>query len=171
MWHPFADEAPLRRIQRLWRRLAPVRAAFVVLPLLLACTTETRLGPEAIAGKIPDGTVDMHQVQVAYIGSGSAGSGVLRFRGVDYPFRVGGLGVGGIGASTVDAEGEVYNLPSVAQFPGAYAQGRYGFAIGTRSGGDLWLQNERGVIMHLHAKRTGLMLSLGGDAVDIRMDQ
>jgi hypothetical protein len=33
------------------------------------------------------------------------------------------------------------------------------------------LQNEAGVIMHLKAKRTGLMLSLGGDAVVISMRQ
>ena len=50
------------------------------------------------------------------------------------------------------AQGEVYKLNSLVQFPGAYAQGRYGFAIGDRSGGDLWLQNEAGVILHLKAK-------------------
>jgi len=54
-------------------------------------------------------------------------------------------------------------------FRGAYAQGRYGFALGTTSAGDLWLQNEHGVVLRLRAKRTGLMLSLGGDAVVISM--
>jgi hypothetical protein len=77
--------------------------------------------------------------------------------------------VGGIGASTIDAEGEVYKLASVASFPGTYGQASYGFVFGTKSAGDLWLQNEAGVIMHLKAKRTGLMLSLGGDAVVISM--
>jgi hypothetical protein len=33
------------------------------------------------------------------------------------------------------------------------------------------LQNEHGVIMRLRAKREGLMLSLGGDAVVITMNQ
>jgi hypothetical protein len=56
-------------------------------------------------------------------------------------------------------------------FPGAYAQARYGFALGTASIGELWLQNNNGVIMHLKAKREGLMLSLGGDAVVIEMNQ
>ena len=88
-----------------------------------------------------------------------------------YRFNVGGLGVGGIGASTIDAVGEVYKLRRLADFPGAYAQARYGFAVGTASGGDLWMQNEAGVVMHLKAKRTGLMLSLGGDAVVISMAQ
>ena len=65
----------------------------------------------------------------------------------------------------------MYNLSNLAQFPGTYGQARYGFAIGTASGGDLWLQNEAGVIMRLMAKRTGLMLSLGGNAVIISMNQ
>jgi len=43
--------------------------------------------------------------------------------------------------------------------------------LGTVSTGDLWLQNGNGVIMRLVAKRQGLMLSLGGDAVVIQMNQ
>ena len=77
--------------------------------------------------------------------------------------------MGGIGVSKIEAEGEVYNLKSLQLFPGAYVQGRYGFALGTTSGGDLWLQNASGVVMHLHAKRQGLMLSLSGDAIIIDM--
>jgi len=138
---------------------------------LAGCTGSVALGPAAVQGKTPDGTVDMQEVQAAYIGSGAAGTGVLFFRGRQYPFQVGGVGVGGIGLSTVDAAGEVYNLRDISQFPGTYGQARYGFAIGTSSAGDLWMQNEAGVILHLKAKRTGLILSLGGDAVVISMSQ
>jgi hypothetical protein len=137
--------------------------------LVTACSSGGQVGPDAIARKTPDGTVEIQQVQVAYIGSGSRGSGTLNYRGRSYPFSVGGLGIGGIGASTIEATGEVYDLPDVTRFPGIYGQGRYGFAIGRRSAGDLWLQNEAGVIMHLKAQRTGLILSLGGDAVRIVM--
>jgi hypothetical protein len=49
----------------------------------------------------------------------------------------------------------VYGLRRLSDFPGAYAQGRYGFALGTTSAGDLWLQNEHGVVMRLRTKRTG----------------
>jgi hypothetical protein len=139
--------------------------------LVAGCTGSIALGPDAVKGKTPDGTVDMQEVQAAYIGSGSAGTGLLSFRGKDYPFKVGGVGVGGIGLSTIDAAGEVYNLRDLAQFPGTYGQARYGFAIGTASAGDLWMQNESGVILHLKAKRTGLILSLGGDAVVISLNQ
>lgn len=134
-----------------------------------ACSGSMKVGPEAVQGLTPDGTVTMTQVQVAYIGSGGGGTGTLYYKSKAYPFTVGGLGVGGIGASTLDATGEVYKLKSIADFPGAYVQGRYGFALGTESAGDLWLQNDAGVILHLKAKRTGLMLSLGGDAVVISM--
>jgi hypothetical protein len=135
------------------------------------CSSSTKVGPEAIAGLTPDATVDMQQVQVAYLASGGGGSGSLYYRGRAYPFSVGGLGVGGIGASTITAVGEVYKLKDLASFPGAYGEARYGFAFGDKSAGDLWLQNEAGVILHLKAHREGLMLSLGGDAVVISMSE
>lgn len=143
-----------------------------VLALALAvggCSTSVKLGPQAVAGLTPAGTVQMNEVQVAYIGSGAGGGGTLYYHGNSYPFTVGGLGVGGIGASTIDAYGEVYKLPTIANFAGTYGQARYGFALGTESAGDMWMQNESGVIMHLKAKREGLMLSLGGDAMVISM--
>jgi hypothetical protein len=147
-------------------------AAAAALASLVACSGNQSVGPTTtLEGQIPDGSVQMRQIQAAYIGSGSAGSGTLEYRGSTYPFTVGGLGIGGIGVSEIQAEGEVYNLRDIRQFPGAYAQGRYGFALGTKSGGDLWLKNASGVVMHLHAKREGLMLSLGGDAIVISMKQ
>ena len=137
--------------------------------LASGCASRSAVGPEAVAGKTPDGTIELSEVQVAYLGSGSTGHGVLRHRGRSYPFNISGLGVGGIGASTIEATGEVYNLPDIARFPGTYGQARYGFALGTMSGGDLWMQNEAGVIMRLKARREGLMLSLGGDAMLVSM--
>ncbi len=134
---------------------------------LLAGCSNSATGPKTVNGVPPDGTLVMHQVQAAFIGSGSGGYGTLYFNGVAYPFNVGGAGIGGIGASTIDATGEVYGLKNISQFPGSYVQGRYGFAFGTASRGDLWLKNNNGVVLHLVAKRTGLILSLGGDVVVI----
>jgi hypothetical protein len=131
--------------------------------------TGTALGPDAVAGKPVSGTVTMQSVQAAYIGSGTTGGGTLRFRGRPYAFNITGAGIGGIGASTINATGEVYNLASPAQFAGTWGQARYGYAVGSASGGDLWLQNESGAIMHLAAQRTGLMLSLGADAMVITL--
>ncbi|MGO1079979.1 hypothetical protein [Inquilinus sp. CA228] len=137
---------------------------------LAACSNQgTGTTTETVKNQTPAGTVEMHQIQAAFIGSGETGSGTLRFQGKSYPFTVSGLGVGGIGVSTVEATGEVYDLAKADDFEGAYVQGRYGFAIGEESGGALWLKNDKGVVMRLKTKRTGLMLSLGGDAVVITL--
>ena len=136
---------------------------------LAGCSGSGGAGPSAVAGLTPDGTVEMREVQVAYLGSAGGGTGTLYYRGRAHPFTIAGLGVGGIGASKIEASGDVYKLASLEQFPGSYVQGRYGFAFGNASGGDLWLENKAGVIMRLKARREGLMLSLGGDAIEISL--
>jgi hypothetical protein len=151
------------------RRTALSAPAAAALLLLAGCGGDAADGGTAVAGERPDATVEMHQVQAAYIGSVGGGSGVLHYRSRNYPFTVAGAGIGGIGASTLEAEGEVYHLRDISQFAGSYGQARRGIAIGSASTGDLWLQNEAGVVMHLRARRTGLMLSLGADAVVISM--
>ena len=142
--------------------------------LISACAGDRSVSdapPPTFQGMPPSGFVDMNEIQVAYIGSAGGGNGTLTFQGQEYPFSVAGLGVGGIGISSIDAKGEVYNLANVAQFPGAYGEGRYGAVAGQESFGDLWLRNPNNVVMHLRAKREGLMLSVGGDAVVITMNQ
>lgn len=156
------------RFLALARRRFGLLVLLPALALVAGCAGQNS-AQTAATGKIPDGTIVMHQVQAAFIGSGSGGDGTLTYRGRAYAFDIGGLGVGGIGASTIDATGEVYNLKSIKDFPGSYVQGRMGYAFGTASRGDLWLQNDAGVVLHLAAKRTGLMLSLGGDVVVIKM--
>jgi hypothetical protein len=39
--------------------------------------------------------------------------------------------------------------------------------LGNVSAGELWLENPNGVLINLRARRTGLALSLGADAVII----
>jgi len=150
-------------------RLVKAMTMILLIAGVVGCASSVKVGPQAVANLSPDAMVEMRQVQVAYVGSASSGDGMIRYQGRTYPFKIGGLGVGGIGASTIEAYGEVYKLPNLRSFPGAYAQARYGLAVGNMSAGDLWMQNEAGVILHLKAKRTGLMLSLGGDAVRISM--
>jgi hypothetical protein len=152
-----------------WLRCTVLLLCGVALLSLAGCATQTN--SLSLEGKPLSGYVQMTQVQAAYLGSGNAGSGILKYQGNSYQFNVGGLGVGGIGISKIEAKGEVYGLQRLRDFDGAYAQARYGFALGTASAGDLWLQNRKGVVMHLKAKREGLMLSLGGDAVVIELNQ
>jgi hypothetical protein len=117
----------------------------------------------------PSGTVSIHQVQVAFIGSGTSGGGTLRFGGRNYPFKLGGLGIGGIGVSRIDATGTVYNLNRLQDFNGVYGQARTGWAAGKSGKGEMWLQNTNGVYLRLHAQRRGLSLSLGADGMVIQL--
>ncbi len=149
-------------------RIALSTIGTALLLSLGACTTTQ--STDSLQGKPLSGYVRMTQVQAAYLGSGNAGSGVLYYHGHRYPFNVGGLGVGGIGISKIEAKGDVYGLQNLNDFAGSYVQGRFGFALGNASSGELWLKNGNGVVMHLVAKRQGLMLSLGGDAVVIQFN-
>jgi hypothetical protein len=116
------------------------------------------------------GTIDINQVQVAFLWGGNLGGGTLHYGGKNYDFTIGGLGIGGIGASSIEATGTVYNLDSLDDFAGAYGQARLGFAAGDESGGSMWLENQTGVYIKLDAERKGLMLSGGVDAIYIELD-
>ncbi len=139
--------------------------------LLLGMLVGIPLARPAMAQELKQaGTIYIKQIQIAWIGSGNLGGGTLQYNGRSWPFTIGGLGIGGFGISQITATGEVYNMKDIAQFQGAYVQARAGFAIGTVSAGELWLQNPNGVVLHLKAERVGLALSLGADAIYIRMD-
>ncbi len=126
--------------------------------------------PAKAEGFVQSATVHIEQVQIAFIGSGNLGGGTLFFNGQNFPFSIGGLGIGGIGLSKIEASGTVYNLSRLEDFSGAYVQARYGLAVGTLSTGELWLQNTHGVGLALKAERKGLALSLGADAIYIDLD-
>jgi len=142
--------------------LCGLGAAVAALLLVQAARAEE---PRTLSGK-----VYIEQVQIALIGSGNLGGGTLEFGGKKYPFTIGGLGIGGFGISKMTATGEVYDLKSVDDFPGGYAQGRYGAVGGDYNTGELWLQNAAGVFLHLVTEREGLALSLGADAIYIDFD-
>ena len=116
------------------------------------------------------GTLTIDQAQVAFVFSGNVGGGKLNYGGKTYPFSIGGLGVGGIGVSSIEATGVVYNLKRLNDFDGAYGQARTGIVVGDRSAGTLWLENPKGVYLKLSAKRKGVALALGLDAIYIKFD-
>ncbi|HEV2097868.1 MAG TPA: hypothetical protein VGR45_02960 [Stellaceae bacterium] len=137
--------------------------------LMILCAVSAGAFAQGARPRYPSGSVSIHQVQVAFIGSGSAGGGTLYFRGRSYPFKLGGLRIGGIGISTVDAAGSVYNLHRLEDFDGVYGQARYGWAAGQAGNGEMWLQNSNGVYLRLRARRRGLALSLGADGMVVRL--
>jgi hypothetical protein len=113
------------------------------------------------------GTLDINQTRVSFVLSGNGGGGTLHYRGQDYPFSIGGLGVGGIGVTKLVATGNVYNLTDPKKFTGMYGEARTGYALGDKGKGKLWLKNNDGVVLELKGKGEGVGLSLGADAVHI----
>jgi len=160
--------AASRQHQAKYRRLFSRLHFVAMIGAVVACGCGMA---EAQSNLIKSGTVEIEQVQLAFIGSGNLGGGTLQFDGQNYRFTVGGLGVGGFGVSEIKASGDVYNLTNLRFFPGAYAQARYGLVVGDVSTGELWLENSNGVVLKLKAEREGLALSLGADAVYIDFEQ
>jgi hypothetical protein len=117
----------------------------------------------------PSGLVSISEYELAYIFNGTVGGGKLEFKGNTYDFKLGGLGIGGIGASHISASGEVYNLESVEDFPGTYGEAGTGISVTDKGKGHLWLQNENGVRMHLITSQQGLGLTTGADGVVVKM--
>jgi hypothetical protein len=149
----------------------PVSAAwaigFIGVLLLAACSSVTPPTAQNIAGLSPDARVTMDETFVLGF---AKGSGTLDFQGQTHPFSVLGAIVGpGGGYSKIRAAGEVYKLTNLANFPGRYIQGTGPAGLTKAGTGDLWLQNSSGVIMHLRDTETGALLSLGRDAIYIRM--
>jgi hypothetical protein len=143
---------------------------FLGLLLLAALALAEAQSVQAQEDKTPSATVEIDQTQFALLLSGAFGGGTLHYQGKSYGFTIGGLGIGAIGIATLHATGDVYDLHNVSDFGGVYGQARADFALGKESGGTLWLENTKGVYLHLKAEREGIILSVGADGVIIKMD-
>src|SRR5258708_40039994 len=84
-------------VDRLGRALA-TRASKATLPLLvlLGAMLGPCLAPPATAADLhQSGTVEIKQVQIAWIGSANLGGGNLQYGGPSWRFTIGGPGIGG----------------------------------------------------------------------------
>jgi hypothetical protein len=95
----------------------------------------------------------------------------VQFNGVSYPFTLVGAVVGPGGAERVTASGEVYKLANVQDFAGRYTQFSGSAGLSRGGAGELWLENNAGVIMHLYSQTQGVLLSLGKEEVVIRLNR
>ena len=110
-------------------------------------------------------------IDMTTVGAGvgfSSGSGVLRFNGKRYVFKIDGLSVGNVGIASISAVGNVYNMTSVSQFPGNYAAIGAGITLAGGASG-LKMQNQSGVIINLYAVQQGVQLNIGPQGFNITM--
>jgi len=102
------------------------------------------------------------------VGAGG-GSGVLTYRGRDYPFRVSGLSLGvTAGASVSRLEGWASGIRQVSDFAGTYSSVGGGGALLGGFGG-VQLGNEKGVKIALQGPRTGMEFATNLSGVRISL--
>jgi hypothetical protein len=89
------------------------------------------------------------------VGTGG-GSGVLTYRGRDYPFRVSGLSLGvTAGASVSRLKGRASGIRQVSDFAGSYSSVGAGGAFVGGVGG-VHLANQKGVRIDLQGPKAGM---------------
>ena len=153
------------------RSLLVVLTALAFLPVAALAEEKGGLSPAAEERKAekfkPTGSVTIKAITVK-VGVGvSWGEGILTFQNENHPFKVGGLSLVGIGGSSVDAEGTVFNLEKLEDFTGAWAEVSGAAVLGKQSAGGITMRNG-GVYMTLAGKRKGAQLSAGGGGLTIR---
>ncbi len=114
------------------------------------------------------GTIEISSTQIAFLASAQSGGGTLEFEGMEHDFKIGGLGVGGIGIQSVNAVGVVYNMEKLSDFNGVYTQSRIGITVG-KGKGQMALGNSNGVIIELKSSNKGVALSTGADGLKITL--
>jgi hypothetical protein len=116
----------------------------------------------------PDATIRYSGGSVAFIGGVNWGSGTLTYKGKEIPVEISGLTAGSIGASKIDASGEVYNLKQASDIEGTYAAVSAGATVGG-GGGVLDMKNSAGVEIKARATTAGLKLTLGASGMTVKL--
>jgi hypothetical protein len=145
--------------------------ATVLSSAMVACGTGGAVAP-ADFGELP-GTIELNQGEARNdTPLGGAGTGTVNVGGRVYHFAIGGVGVDGAAVSVIQTVGEAYRMKgSISGFPGTYRRAPSGSVIPGAQTGGLWLQNERGTLVHLLVPPGGRMPNIGDDGVLIVMQQ
>ena len=125
------------------------------------------------AEDVKTATLTLKGWKVAFMGSVGQSKGELTYQGKTRKFIMTGLGIGGMGISTSEATGVVYNMKSMDDFIGGYASARSGVTLGEDEllkDRTLWLTNENGVKIKLNTDKEGMELNLGADGTVVKWD-
>jgi lipid-binding SYLF domain-containing protein len=128
-----------------------------------ALATGSLLSPAEAA----TGSIAIHVFSAGFIFGVSGGSGILTFRGHQYPLSIGGISAGAtIGASGTDLVGTASHMHNPGDIEGIYSALGAGMSVaGGRSAAQL--TNARGVILRLRGRQVGFMFSLDLSGMNI----
>jgi hypothetical protein len=125
--------------------------------------------PVAASRAQAPGYVRVKFVKAGLMVSAGAGSGVLTYRGRDYPFRVSGLSLGvAAGASLSRLEGWASGIATVSDFAGTYSAVGAGGALVGGVGG-ISLRNEKGVVLALKGPKAGMEFAANVSGITISL--
>jgi hypothetical protein len=142
-----------------------------------AIATFTSVVPPAFAGddqgSVPESTAADASVELSggAVAAGIGymwGDGALTFGGQKHEFTIDGVSIVDVGATSISASGEVYNLNKLSDFDGNYVAFSAGAAVA--GGGDaVYLRNDRGVVIKLSSTEIGLRFNLAASGVNIAL--
>ena len=126
---------------------------------LVAVIALTGASAAATTARADSGTVRISVLKGGWFIGASGGSGTLTFRGRTYPLSIGGLSAGLVfGASQSYLSGRVSRINRPSDVAGVYGAGGAGAAIG-RGVSAIVLTNEKGAVLELSGRQTGLMVN------------
>ena len=139
------------------------RTAFIALMALAGAS----LAPAAHADS---GTIRISVYKAGWIVGASGGSGILTFHGQHYALSIGGVDWGFVfGASQTSLYGTVRNISRPSDVAGVYGAGGVGATV-IRGVRGIVLTNQKGAVLELSGRQTGLMVNadLSGLAISLK---
>ena len=144
-------------------RSSAIRNALIALTALAAASVSSLAHADS-------GTIRISVLKGGWFIGASGGNGMLTFHGQRYPLSVGGLDAGLVfGASQTYLAGRVSHISRPSDVAGVYGAAGAGAAIGTGARA-IVLTNEKGAVLELSGRQTGLMLNadFSGLAITLR---
>ncbi|MBH5390260.1 hypothetical protein H1B27_28835 [Bradyrhizobium sp. CNPSo 4019] len=134
--------------------MRPARQAFVIrLAALALLAVAVPVTPSLAQAS---GEVRVKIVKAGLLVGGGAGSGVLTYRGRNYPFRITGVSLGITAGATVGRlDGRASGIRHIGDFAGTYSSVGGGAALVGGVNG-VHLRNDKGVTMVLQGPKAGV---------------
>ena len=148
------------------KNFTKVAAILFTIAVLFGCASS---GTDQKATELPSGSLHIEEWQIAAMAETQWGHGTLGYNGKLYKFKIGGVGMGGLGVQKITATGHAYNLNDIADFAGTYFEARAGITAAKGVGG-LWVENGKKVALHLKTHAEGLALTIGADGLTIELE-
>jgi len=140
-----------------------IRTVIIALAAVLAASFSS-------AARADSGTVRISFIKAGWVIGGSVGSGTLTYQGRTYPLSIGGLSYGfTFGGSQTNLHGRVSNIYRPSDIEGVYGAAGAGATV-IRGPQAIILTNQKGAVLELSGRQTGLMvnLDLSGMALSLK---